>query len=395
MSDRLTGSGGTGARSPEVEVLLDCCRADREGVRIPNKLDWVALGEAAEYHGLAPMLHSVVERSCPERVPEEVSRQLRFSYRESAGRNLIFTRKLLALLDAFEGEGIAVVPLKGPVLAEMLYTDPVLRPFSDLDLLVRKQDVGAALGVLTREGYRLGAHLARLSVRSLLRIEFEVLLKQEQTPPVDLQWEIGLADYPFGYDPEILWRSLGRTRIAGREAACLSPESLMLFLCVHGAKHAWSRLHWVADVARLARLQTDWQGTLEFASEAGCVRPVLLGLRLAHQLAGAAVPEAILQRAGEVEAVRQLSDQVVSRLNRVPPEEPDGVELTAFNAQMAEQWWKKVRHHAGMLRAPTDEELKLVALPEWLFFLYYPLRAMRLVLKYGTRQALRCKMHQC
>ena len=46
-----------------------------------------------------------------------------------------------------------------------------------------------------------------------------------------------------------------------------------------------------------------------------------------------------------------------------------------------------MRHYAGMLRAPTDEELKLVALPERLFFLYYPLRAVRLALKYGARLA--------
>lgn len=115
------------------------------------------------------------------------------------------------------------------------------------------------------------------------------------------------------------------------------------------------------------------------------MRPLLLGLLLAHELAEAAVPEAILQQAGEVDAVRRLAHQVVSRLNRIPPVEPDGVELTTFNVRMAETKWKKVRHYAGMLRAPTDEELKLVALPERLFFLYYPLRGVRLALKYGAR----------
>jgi hypothetical protein len=112
---------------------------------------------------------------------------------------------------------------------------------------------------------------------------------------------------------------------------------------------------------------------------------MLLGLLLAHEVADAAIPEAIVQRAGEVEAVRGLAEQVIARLHRIPPEEPDGVQITAFNVRMAEQRWKKVRHYAGMLRAPTDEELKLVALPEWLFFLYYPLRGVRLALKYGGR----------
>jgi hypothetical protein len=203
---------------------------------------------------------------------------------------------------------------------------------------------------------------------------------------VDLQWEIGLGDYPFGYDPAVLWSSLGRARLAGREVAGLSPESLLLFLCVHGAKHMWSRLHWLGDLARLAARQPDWAAALRVAAQAGCERPVLLGLWLAHEVSGAAVPEPILRRAGEVEAVRRLAGQVVARLRRLPPPEaPDGMQLTQFNARLAELRWKKVRHYAGMLRAPTDEELKLVALPEGLFFLYYPLRAVRLAAKYGAR----------
>jgi hypothetical protein len=52
---------------------------------------------------------------------------------------------------------------------------------------------------------------------------------------------------------------------------------------------------------------------------------------------------------------------------------------------MAEQAWKKVRHYAAQLKAPTDKELEFVLLPERLFFLYYPLRGARLALKYSLR----------
>ena len=399
MADELTyAERRARARSPEVELLLYCARADavnadRVGELVREKLDWDALAAAAEYHGLAPLLYSAVDRAChrlvldnvvPENVvPEIVASRLRGCYRDSAKRSLIFTAKLLALLDAFAAEGIAVVPLKGPALAESLYPDPVLRPFSDLDLLVREQDVPAALRVLTREGYSLGAHLARLPMHTLLRLQFEVLLRQEQMAPVDLQWAIGTVDYPFCFDMEILWRSLGRSRIAGREVPSLSPESLLLFLCVHGTKHLWSRLQWLGDVARLACAQPDWTATLELAAGAGCESPMLLGLLLAHELLEAPVPEAILERARGTQSVQRLARQVLLRLNRIPPVEPESLEVTTFNARMAERTWKKVRHYAALLKAPTEVELELLPLPERLFFLYYPLRAARLALKYG------------
>jgi len=205
--------------------------------------------------------------------------------------------------------------------------------------------------------------------------------------PVDIQWETSPADYPFRFDVQILWSSLKHSRIAGREVPSLSPESLMLFLCMHGAKHMWSRLQWLGDVARLIRSQLDWARAMELAAEAGCERPVLLGLLLSSELLKASVPEAILERARGVHAVRQAAQQVAQRLNRIQPAEPGIVELTTFNARLAEGSWKKVRHYAALLKAPTDVELELLPLPEKLFFLYYPVRGAWLVWKYGLRLA--------
>ncbi len=377
-----------------VELLFHCARADAvdgNHIRVPaeNGLDWDALSDAAEYHGLAPILYRTLDAACPDLVPENVASRLRDAYRDSARRNLIFTARLFALLDAFEAEGIAAVPLKGPVLAESLYPDPVLRPFSDLDLLVRKQDVPAALRVLTREGYRLSPHFARLRFDTLLSLNFELVFHQEGMPRVDLQWETAPADYPFRFDVEILWRSLGRARIAGREVSNLSPEVLLLFLCVHGAKHLWSRLQWLGDVARLAHTQPDWAGALDLATKAGCVRPLLLGSLLAHELLEAPVPEAVVERARAAQAVQSRARQVALRLNRIPPVEPESLEVTAFNVRLAERAWDKVRHLSAMLKAPTEADLESFALPENLFFLYYPLRAARLVQKYGSWLARR------
>jgi len=73
MSDRRTNAYRSGAISSEVELLFSCTRADGVEVRIPEKLDWAALLEAAEYHGLAPMLHSIVERAASSGVPVDVA----------------------------------------------------------------------------------------------------------------------------------------------------------------------------------------------------------------------------------------------------------------------------------------------------------------------------------
>ena len=321
----------------------------------------------------------------PDLVPPEVASLLRGVCYDSARQNLLLTSQLLALLDVFTAHGIAVVPLKGPVMAELLYDDPALRSSSDLDLLVRSQDVAVALRLLAQEGYTLGANMERLPLHLLLRLNRELFSTSWRMADVDLQWETGPAHYPFRIKPEILWRSLGRTQMAGREVPCLSPEALLLFLCIHGTKHMWSRLQWLGDIARLVRKPLDWDVVLQLAEVARCMRPLLLGLLLAHELLDVTVPEGLLVRARATQAVQARAREVTLRLMRTHPTEPQSWELTAFNARMAERNWDKARHYAALLKAPTDQELKLFPLPAKLFLLYYPVRAARLALKYVSR----------
>src|SRR5437867_3029022 len=54
---------------------------------------------------------------------------------------------------------------------------------------------------------------------------------------------------PFDYDS--LWQRLTRKPFFGRELLTLALDDVLLVLCAHGAKHSWSRLGWLCDIARL------------------------------------------------------------------------------------------------------------------------------------------------
>jgi len=379
-------------RDPDQQLLLDCARAsslppDHTRTLLQNVSNWDSLADAAAYHGLAPTLYRTLETAAAELVPPTLLTRLRDDDRDSARRNLILTSQFLALLDAFQAEGISVLPLKGPVLAESLYPDPLLRPFSDLDILVRPKDVAAAIRALTSQGYTLKPHLAHLSLRTLMRLDFQLLFYHPHKVAVDIQWDTAPADFPSRFDPELLWRAHGSIDIAGRPVPTLSRESLLLFLCVHGAKHLWSRLQWLGDIARLANAPLDWHLAARLTAEAKCERPFLLGLLLAHDLLDAPVPPPILERARTQPSIVARAQKVTLRLMCIPPIEPRGAEFTSFNARLAERTRDRLRHYAALLKAPTDKELEILTLPESLFFLYYPLRAARLALKYVQRLA--------
>jgi Uncharacterised nucleotidyltransferase len=64
----------------------------------------------------------------------------------------------------------------------------------------------------------------------------------------------------FPIDLEGPWRRLDRISIGGRDVCTLSPEDLLLILCVQGYKDAWERLKHICDVAEviLVHQDMDW-----------------------------------------------------------------------------------------------------------------------------------------
>ena len=63
------------------------------------------------------------------------------------------------ILEAFQNNGIRVMFLKGLSLIELLYKNPALRPCSDIDLLILKEDLPKAIDVLENLGYTLPGNM--------------------------------------------------------------------------------------------------------------------------------------------------------------------------------------------------------------------------------------------
>ena len=163
-------------------------------------------------------MYRAVDGACPELVPEPIA--LGNCATATAIRHAppIFTAKLLRLLDSLKARGSPCGALKGPALAASLYSYPYLAAFFRFWTACPGSRMFPAALRLWREKDTVSAHTWRGShvhsaASSSLRCFYKRGTGRRQ---VDLQWAIGLADYPFGFDVEMLWRSLGRSRIAGR-----------------------------------------------------------------------------------------------------------------------------------------------------------------------------------
>ena len=133
------------------DPLIAVARAFLEGhplryaMRAVAALDWEATVALAESERLAPILYIALRGGA---APAHILARLRASWMAAECQQLLAGKQLRDIVGAFGGAGIQTIVLNGPALAASYYPDPALRPFIDLDLLVRRADRERALEIL-------------------------------------------------------------------------------------------------------------------------------------------------------------------------------------------------------------------------------------------------------
>jgi hypothetical protein len=374
---------------PELELLLCCVQATPSAVtraRIQTllraELDWVYLRQLARNHGVMPLLYHSLSHDYPQAVPAAVLQQLESDFYGNAARNLRLVGKLLGSLDFLADRGIAAIPYKGPVLAASAYGDLAVRQFDDLDILVHERDATRARDLLVAEGLRCEPNVKRAQEAAYLRDYGEYqLVGGDGQLILELHWRLAESYFSVPLATAQLWERLQPVLLVDRELRTLSPEDLLLILCLHGGKHFWSRLAWVCDVARLiaANPALNWMWVMEQATGARCARMLWLGLVLACDLLDTPVPEAVQQRARADEVAASLAAQVRDWLARDTRPDPIGWSALLFHLKARERWQDRVRYSVRLLLTPTPGDWAFVQLPPALSPLYYLLRPFRLI----------------
>ena len=147
--------------SSEDRLLLYCARVtmsediiQRIKEVLNDRLNWKHIVESSRRHGISPLLYWNLHRIDQKEVPETVMTQLRRIYHQTAVRNAVLYHELATVLKAFKDAEIEIICLKGAFLAEVIYKNIGLRPFVDIDLLVRDEDLQKVKKELSRLMYQ-------------------------------------------------------------------------------------------------------------------------------------------------------------------------------------------------------------------------------------------------
>ena len=229
--------------------------------------------------------------------PGEIDNALTAKTWAVSRRNLVLAAETARLCRLFREAAIPAAFVKGVTLSVLAYGDIAIKHSRDIDILVLPARVMEAREVLERAGYALKHPLPALTetqLELLLRHgkEWE-FLREASEITTELHWTL-THNSLLMRDVDVSCPLAG-VRVGDAEIPTFRIEELFVYLCVHGARHSWSRMKWLADVAALLATipSTDIEGLYRAAQRRGSGGCAAQALLLCERMLGAELPAAL------------------------------------------------------------------------------------------------------
>lgn len=316
--------------------------------------------------------------------------QLRAAYHGNLARNMFLYAELRRILEALRDKDMKVIALKGAALAKTVYGDIGLRQMSDIDILVKKEDLPKALELLFQMGYGLcnnqEAQNQNIHIKELIKTysrHVPALSHPQGIQKLDIHWTI--PDSPFNI--EGLWERAITIKIDKADVQVLSLEDLLLHLSLHTSvhhkfnDHGLKQLYDIAITINRHFHEIDWNQLLLHAYKWRTEKYLYLTLLLSREILGAKVPDGMLHALKPatfnetilLEAQKRIlfqkteksdkksSFEGIPHLDKIHPD---------YNLS------KKISFIFKRIFIPSEELANLYSLPtsSWCIYLYYFVR---------------------
>ncbi len=377
-------------KKPEIELLLSCARrcpsaktADRIRSVLAQSINWDFLLEKATSHGMTALLwHHFAALGISNAIPARVCLTLKHNLYANIARNTIFGREMINVVRALGAAGIEALPHKGPVLARLAYEDYWLRNYCDLDILIRKSDYPAAGKVLENLDYEALAPSGDLQEFGLNSTNQVGFYNRKTGIIVDLQWALMPAWRADALDFDRCWERAVPLAINGGDIRTLGREDMIFVLAIHGSKHLWSRIEWIASFVSFFEAygpQIHLEELVRRGRVEGQLAMLLLGFWLARELLGTETRMPL----EEERRIREVGEIICGHLLEGSEDEMlNPVKRFSLVSRLSLGGRTSVRQWAQVVMQPTLADWEWVKLPAWLCPLYYAIRPLRLLCRY-------------
>lgn len=352
---------------------------------VKQDLDWDQLCSTAEFHGLFPLLQKHLSANARDLIPVEILTRLKRASIANTQEVLYLVSKLHQVYGLFQQNGIATAVFKGTVLAEMAYGEVALRQAGDIDILIHREDFLQAKELLKTLGYQMFPDLTEAQQSSHLAFHCEIqFMRDDWFTVVDLHWGLAPKNFVFGLNPDDVMERLEPAMVSAVSIPTFCTEDLIIYQAMHGAKHLWRRLEWVASLAEIIRSSQsiEWPVIIKRSTTAHSKRIVALGLHLVEALFEERMSEAVLTSLDPHDRMRPLAEKVLQQIF-VSRSKPESAESNLYNMKIMDRKRDALQSVLRSIFVPTLSDWESLTLPASLHPLYYAFRPLRLSSVYG------------
>jgi len=282
----------------EDRLLLYCCRTDRDDqnkeeiIETERKgIDWDHFLKKTRENGIS----GIVYRNLDERrrdypnVPSTILEELKSEYYLNAANNALIFEELEKVLEAFKKSGLQIIVLKGAALASIVYKNLALRPMSDVDLLVKKEDLLGIDEKLRMSGYEpldMPARDVDFSSTHLTTLDYQQVSQSSHS--FHVHWHfvnstIPTESYINDIKMENIWQDAEKAEIANVETLVMAPHHFLIHLSEHAlrVRHSLSKLSFYCDIDEVIHRYwktLDWDRLLDESLDFNLSKFVYLSL---------------------------------------------------------------------------------------------------------------------
>ena len=235
--------------TPEMTVIRMCCRyalghmplSDCQAYLIDKPLNKKLFFELLHEERVLLLVYQVLSGSLKKAVSSELLQALSDKANRILRRQLILMSVERDVREAFRAKNITHTFLKGPDLNRMLWGGQMMRYSGDLDVLIAPKDIFIANAIL--------AHLKFKPELSEKSLRFHQICSKMTTKK-----DACYVNQSLGLHIELHWKTYC-TEFLIKPNQAMDDITYALYLCLHAAKHGWSRLIWLVDIIALIQVK--------------------------------------------------------------------------------------------------------------------------------------------
>lgn len=375
--------------SCKTELLPDEVAFIRNTVQEEKEQQYfISIIQLAQQHGILPLLYYTLKTHTSDIISSEQLSTLKSSYTSIAQRNMLMSMELIHIMKLLESAGIEALALKGPTLAQLAYGDITLRQFSDLDILIKPNDLQEAISLLKAHNYTEAYPLTTSQLNSFIRSSHEfTLFNHTNRIAVELHWRLTSEGFLVQVDKLDFFEDTCFVTLNHKNIQTVDLEKLLIYLAVHGAKHYWERLEWLVDIAYIVEknLNLDWEEIIKMSKKIGAEKILFSTLYLCEALLSTPIPKPVHDHFAKEKTVKKLSKKLFNDFIE-DFEHPSHTRIiSAVQLELLETRKSKLAYLHTLIK-PTQLDYLSIKIPDKLSFLYYFVRPVNILFRWFEKQ---------